>query len=198
MAWGLLLALLGRGRPPARPRRSIRGRRGGPRRAGLRRARAPQTVAGARPARRRGARAGRRRRAAPTLALQAAAIAGGAYLVFFGVTELLALLQAQASAPGPRPAGGARWRWPARVGVVAVAAVVVVVVVTGSEPEAAPLAAVPAEGCNGSKALCDRQLNEVAFAGTHNSFSAADSPGWYIANQLRTIRASSTTGSGCS
>ena len=74
------------------------------------------------------------------------------------------------------------------VGVVAVAALlVVVVVVTGSAREERLLAAVPAEGCNGSVALCDRQLNEVAFAGTHNSFSAADSPGWFIANQLRTI-----------
>ena len=26
------------------------------------------------------------------------------------------------------------------------------------------------------------------FAGTHNSFSAADSPGWLIANQKRTIQ----------
>ena len=29
--------------------------------------------------------------------------------------------------------------------------------------------------------------NEVAFAGTHNSFSAADSDNWFIANQKRTI-----------
>ncbi|MDP9190016.1 MAG: hypothetical protein M3O25_12295, partial [Actinomycetota bacterium] len=35
--------------------------------------------------------------------------------------------------------------------------------------------------------LCSLRLNEVAFAGTHNSFSAADSPGWLIANQRRNI-----------
>jgi hypothetical protein len=64
---------------------------------------------------------------------------------------------------------------------------VVVVVVTGAEREQPAQAAVPAEGCNGSKALCNRPLNEVAFAGTHNSFSAADSPGWYIPNQRHTI-----------
>ena len=28
----------------------------------------------------------------------------------------------------------------------------------------------------------------MVFAGTHNSFSAADSPGWFIANQRHTIR----------
>ena len=27
----------------------------------------------------------------------------------------------------------------------------------------------------------------MVFAGTHNSFSAADSSGWFIANQRRTI-----------
>jgi hypothetical protein len=123
----------------------------------------------------------------PTLALQAAAIAGGAYLVFFGVTELLALL-----GRAERPAGEAVRRralaTAGAVGVVAVAALlVVVVVVTGAERGQPAGAAVPAEGCNGSKTLCDRQLNEVAFAGTHNSFSAADSPGWYIANQRHTI-----------
>jgi hypothetical protein len=37
--------------------------------------------------------------------------------------------------------------------------------------------------CNGYAALCDRRLNEVVFAGTHNSMSAADTPGWYIPNQ---------------
>jgi hypothetical protein len=123
----------------------------------------------------------------PTLALQAAAIAGGAYLVFFGVTELLALL-----GRAERPAGEAvRRRALAMAGAVGVAAVaallVLVVVITGAERGQPASAAVPAEGCNGSKALCDRQLNEVAFAGTHNSFSAADSPGWYIANQRHTI-----------
>ena len=124
---------------------------------------------------------------APTLALQVAAITGGAYLAFFGVTELLALL-----GRAERPVSEARRRralaMAGGVGVVAVAAVlVVVVVVTGAEQGQPAQAAVPADGCNGSKALCNRPLNEIVFAGTHNSFSAADSPGWYIANQRHTI-----------
>jgi hypothetical protein len=123
----------------------------------------------------------------PTLALQVAAIAGGAYLVFFGVTELLALL-GRAERPDAEAGRRRALAMAGAVGVVAVAAVLVaVVVVTGAERGQPARAAVPAEGCNGSKALCGRQLNEIAFAGTHNSFSAADSPGWYIANQLRTI-----------
>jgi hypothetical protein len=123
----------------------------------------------------------------PTLALQVAAIAGGAYLVFFGVTELLPLL-GQAERPGAEAGRRRALAMAGAVGVVAVAAVlVVVVVVTGAEREQPAQAAVPAQGCNGSKRYCDRQLNELVFAGTHNSFSAADSPGWYIANQRHTV-----------
>jgi hypothetical protein len=41
--------------------------------------------------------------------------------------------------------------------------------------------------CNGYAQLCSRRLNEVVFAGTHNSMSAADTPGWLIANQSRDV-----------
>jgi len=37
--------------------------------------------------------------------------------------------------------------------------------------------------CNGAASLCGRRLDEVVFAGTHNSFAASDEPGWYFANQ---------------
>ena len=47
----------------------------------------------------------------------------------------------------------------------------------GSEPSA----------CQGSAALCSRRLDQVYFAATHNSFAAADEPGWYFASQTRPI-----------
>ncbi|HTA34552.1 MAG TPA: hypothetical protein VK721_14125 [Solirubrobacteraceae bacterium] len=37
--------------------------------------------------------------------------------------------------------------------------------------------------CNGAAGLCERRLNEVVFAGTHNSMAASDEPGWSFANQ---------------
>jgi hypothetical protein len=37
--------------------------------------------------------------------------------------------------------------------------------------------------CNGAARLCDRPLDEVVFAGTHNSYAASDEPGWRFANQ---------------
>ncbi len=41
--------------------------------------------------------------------------------------------------------------------------------------------------CNGYAQLCSRRVDQVVFPGTHNAMSAADSPGWLIANQTRTI-----------
>jgi hypothetical protein len=41
----------------------------------------------------------------------------------------------------------------------------------------------PPSTCNGSRALCSRPLNEVAFAGTHNSMAAAGERGWLFAAQ---------------
>ena len=37
--------------------------------------------------------------------------------------------------------------------------------------------------CEGAAALCGRRLDEVVFAGTHNSFAASAEPGWHFANQ---------------
>jgi hypothetical protein len=38
-------------------------------------------------------------------------------------------------------------------------------------------------GCNGYVALCDRRVDEVAFAGTHNAMSAAGEKGWTFTRQ---------------
>ena len=66
--------------------------------------------------------------------------------------------------------------------------VALIVVITGTDPE--PSSArrpAPTGTCNGAFALCELRLNEAVFAGTHNSFSASDSPDWFIANQRRNI-----------
>jgi len=41
--------------------------------------------------------------------------------------------------------------------------------------------------CDGSAALCGKRLDQVVFPGTHNSFAAADEPGWHFANQRLAI-----------
>ena len=122
------------------------------------------------------------------LALQLVAILLGAYLVFFGVSELLVLLQAPEAAGGAAREGRRRsLAITGAVGAAVVAVIAVVLIVALDSAEDPSKAAVPSEGCNGSPELCKLPLNQVAFAGTHNSFSAADSPGWLIPNQRRDI-----------
>jgi uncharacterized membrane protein HdeD (DUF308 family) len=126
----------------------------------------------------------------PDLALQIAAVVAGAFLVFFGISELLLLL----GRPGQSRAQAHEARGRALVGagaagvliVGALAALIVVVTSSAPEPSAAQRPA-RAGTCNGSFALCELRVNEAVWAGTHNSFSAADSPGWFIANQRHPI-----------
>ena len=128
----------------------------------------------------------------PTLAVQVAAIGAGAVLVFFGTSELLVMLQRGGASEGEhyQRSRGRALAVSAAAGVVCVGALVAVVLVltNGSDDGGRASAAGARSGtCNGSVALCELRLNEAVFAGTHNSFSAADSPGWFISNQRRTI-----------
>ncbi len=120
----------------------------------------------------------------PTLALRVGAVIGGALLVYIGAGELLSAT-APAHGPGRRPRPGRRHVLAlGGVGTFIAAAVIVAVVLTGGASRAA---ASSVRTCNGYAQLCGRRLDEVVFAGTHNAMSAADSPGWLIANQDRTI-----------
>ena len=124
----------------------------------------------------------------PELALNLAALLVGGYLVFFGAAELLAMLQSPGAEEGARDQRRRSFAVAGAAGitvVVAIAISLLVILDSAEDPEAKPL---PRTGCNGSVDLCDLRLNEAIFAGTHNSFSAADSPGWLIANQKRTIQ----------
>jgi hypothetical protein len=126
----------------------------------------------------------------PQLALQIAAVVAGAFLVFFGISELLLLLgrpgQARAEAQAARGRALASAGAAGVVVVGALAALVLVVTSSAPEPSAAERPT-RAGTCNGSFAMCELRLNEAVWAGTHNSFSAADSPGWFIANQRHPI-----------
>lgn len=80
----------------------------------------------------------------------------------------------------------ARTRSLAPVGAVASGVALVAVLVVQALPgqDGLPVAAASADGpCNGHAELCDRPYDEVAFAATHNSMSAADQPGWFLAEQ---------------
>ena len=121
----------------------------------------------------------------PGLALSVAGLLLGAFLIYYGAGELLLMLQPDTGAAEEGERRRALRRGVAVAGGAAVAIVIVVLVATSGDTGSGK--STPRGGCNGSDALCDQRLNEVAFAGTHNSFSAADSPGWFLTNQRRTI-----------
>jgi hypothetical protein len=124
----------------------------------------------------------------PDLAVEVIGLLVGAYLVFWGAGELLVMLE------GPdvgKPGTEERRKRSLRVGiataVAVIAAIAIVMLLTlrsADDPETESLAR---GGCNGSAKLCPLPVNRVLFAGTHNSFSAADTPGWLIANQRRDV-----------
>jgi hypothetical protein len=121
----------------------------------------------------------------PTLAVQIFAVVVGAISLYFGTGEVLSAIQPR----GARAEGAARRRaWPAVAAGVAVVAAVgigLAVALGGGSKDTAH--AGPVRACNGYAALCDRRLDQVVFAGSHNSMSAADTRGWLLANQRRAI-----------
>ncbi len=121
----------------------------------------------------------------PSLALRIVVLVGGILLVYAGAGELLTATAPLT--PRPRRQRQVRPRRLAAVGAVAaicVAGIVFALAFTGATPK---VTASSIRACNGYAQLCDRRLNEVVLVGTHNSMSAADSPGWLIPNQDRDI-----------
>jgi hypothetical protein len=128
---------------------------------------------------------------APRATLEAAVVAAGAIVALAGVTELLRLAAAPAppaaaSEEGAPPRGPRGLRRPAApalrvAGVVALllATLAVAGVVTARDAPEAPTVG----RCNGHRALCDRRVDTVAFAATHNSMSADREPGWLFPAQ---------------
>jgi hypothetical protein len=111
------------------------------------------------------------------LALTIICVALGFYLVLIGLSELVRQLE-RLSSRGAETADRRSRRvvaWiVAAVGVAAVVVAVVLVLARGPDVEEAA-GVVAGTGCNGHDELCDRPLNEVAFATAHNAMSAAAS-----------------------
>jgi hypothetical protein len=124
----------------------------------------------------------------PVLAIVTVAL--GVLLALLGLAEVIAV-----GAPSGRPAGSRSprpRRRPRRRTVIAAGAVLlgggVIALATLADTGApAPLKKTEITACNGLAELCDRRLDQVVLAGTHNSMSAADRPGWLFANQARPI-----------
>ena len=130
----------------------------------------------------------------PWTTVQVIVIAVGAYGLYYAVGELLRLYQPRSRrAPGTETRAGLR-NYTRQVALVSIGLVallglaVVVVTAGGGEQKTRKLAnRVPIRACNGYRQLCGRPFNEVVLPATHNSMSAAASPGWFFAGHRTDI-----------
>jgi hypothetical protein len=122
--------------------------------------------------------------AEPTFVLDLLVVVCGVLLAYFGAGELL-------SAAGVAPDDERTSLRRSRRGLAASAVVLGVLIgsaaiaLGGSSVDGPRTSATLT--CNGYAQLCARRLDQVVFPGTHNAMSAADTPGWLIANQSRSI-----------
>jgi hypothetical protein len=120
----------------------------------------------------------------------------GAWIVYVGFSEVILLVgrepapepvEGAALASTPQGSGGLRaWRV-AGLTTLLVALIVLGALVTSRRASSSASAAGERE-CNGHAELCDKRLDEVVFAASHNSMSAADDPSWLFGEHFGDIR----------
>ncbi len=118
-------------------------------------------------------------------------VAGGLWLSYLAVTELVGLLGSGAAGAvreHGRPPHRARHLLIAGTTVVLVGLLTVGLVVStrqaGQKAEALGI-----QQCNGAQERCDLRLDQVVFPGTHNSMASALYTGWLFGEQVNTIKA---------
>jgi hypothetical protein len=122
--------------------------------------------------------------AAPSTALEVVATLVGVYLIYKGVTVLLAIVYHPA--PGRRAEfASERQRLVRHVAVPLIAVIIVAGALVGFVAGGGTTqgdAAVVGGGCNGFESLCDKRLDQVVLPATHNSMSVP-LPGWFSSEQ---------------
>ena len=122
----------------------------------------------------------------PGPAVTVAVSAGGLFLVYMGVRGIIDVAAASRGAriPGARRTGWLLSRLAAPAIAVGALVAAAAIIAGGGGDEAA--AVTPAR-CDGYAVLCDRPLNDVAFAATHNSMASVTIPSWLFGQQDGTI-----------
>jgi hypothetical protein len=125
--------------------------------------------------------------AKPLAALQVAATLVGVFLIYAGLESVLRMIYRPVSPEVEARRVAALRRRARRLAVPVIAALVVggaVAAFFAGGGASAPAASVAS--CEGHAALCDRPLDDVVLAATHNSMSAP-LPGWFSSEQERSI-----------
>jgi hypothetical protein len=130
----------------------------------------------------------------PAATLRALAVLAGSLVAFEGLRELFMILppriqEAAREAEAALAEVHASQRgWLRTVAHHAAVGLVALLLIGGAvfflrSPQALPAAPALTGACNGDPSLCGRPLDQVAFAGAHNSMSAAELDGWLFPNQ---------------
>ena len=122
----------------------------------------------------------------PAATLTLAGLGAGLYVFARGVQGLVWIVGLAPSAVRRVPARAippAR-RWASPAIALALTGAAIAIVLTGAADEAP---AVAAPTCEDSAALCDRTLNDVSLAATHNSMASVTIPTWLFGQQDGTI-----------
>ncbi len=129
---------------------------------------------------------------APGALLAVLTVVAGLLLAFVGLREIFGVVLHAAPADARLgravAASGEGWAVGA-VLVVLLAATFAGGIAVTNRARAARVAPTTIDACNGAAALCDRRLDEVTLAGTHNAMASLDAPGWMFAQQERGIAA---------
>lgn len=120
----------------------------------------------------------------PAAVLELATLAAGVLLLALGAEELLHLTAASPRARARRRAP--LWR-PAAAGLVTIVVLAGLASLLIATDQTGDAAEPVTDACNGSAALCDRRLDAVAFAATHNAMSEPRA-GFLLPNQEAGIR----------
>lgn len=119
--------------------------------------------------------------------LQAVLVAVGVLVLIWGLSELLRLFVPASESAGAAARGRPRLGLRVAAGLMGLGALVILGVAFAANRSPDPPPQPVVDACNGHRELCDRPLDEIAFAGTHNSMAAAEVPGWLLANHDRWI-----------
>jgi hypothetical protein len=130
----------------------------------------------------------------PGLVLRLAVVVAGAYVISRALAVLIGVVsvpeqERRAATTAPRR-GPRRGMAPAAAALAILASVIgVAALVAGGEDSGDENAPAAVRACNGSAKLCDRHLDEVVLAATHNSYAGADYRGFLFPEQEGTIEA---------
>jgi hypothetical protein len=129
---------------------------------------------------------------APGALLAVVTAAAGLLLAFVGLREVFGVVLHAAPADARLgravAASGEGWAVGAAL-VVLLAGAFSGAIAVATRARAARGAPTTIDACNGAAALCDRRLDEVTLAGTHNAMASADVPGWLFPQQERGLAA---------